>query len=272
MGLLDNNRFLFAGNQHDEEKALDLSSSGSVLLRIAPKKGYGCICLSVNNKNNLENVKLLVKKQEDSKDIPYFVDEKGEIHTQITSKNCGARIYRNDKSSNEYYIKSDELTPLMLVNANNVNGEVFVKVSYLKSIPSDILALKPTQILATEKLFFDGTYIVYNSNILYDEFVYISKYFKYLILQIKYFDSTGADKAVTSNIKMYPFSFFPGDDYTSTKFSLIYNTKEIINSESRYAHSSGYIENNFFAGMRAEISSDDFVIGDSVTFQILGVR
>ena len=271
MGLLDNNRFLFAGNQQDEEKALDLSYSNSVLLRIAPKKGYGCICLSVNNKNNLENVKLLVKKPDD-KDIPYFVDEKGEIHSQITSKNCGARIYRDVKSSNEYYIKSDELTPLTLVNVNKVNGEVFVKVSYLKSIPSDILALKPTQILATEKLSFDETYIAYNSGILYNEFVQISKYFKYLILQIEYFDSTGEKKAVTSNIKMYPFSFFPGDSYTSSNLTLIYSTKEIINSESRYAHSSGYIENNFFAGMRAEISSNDFVRGDSVIFQILGVR
>ena len=272
MGLLDNNRFLFAGNQQDEEKALDLSYSDSVLLRIAPKKGYGCIRLSVNNKNNLENVKLLVKTQKDGKDIPYFVDEKGEIHSQITSKNCGARSYRDVKSSNEYYIKSDDLTPLWLENINKVNGEVFVKVSYLKSIPSDILALKPTQILATEKLVFDETYIVYNSSSLLNEFVQISKYFKYLILQIKYFNSTGENKAVTSNIKIYPVTFFPGESYTSANLSVIYSTKEIINSESRYAHSSGYIENNFFAGMRAEISSNDFVRGDSVIFQILGVR
>lgn len=269
MGLLDNNRFLFAGNKKEEVKTIDLNvASGTVLLNIPPKKGYNCICINVNT-NNAEGVQILIKRLGIENYIN-AIDELGNICSIITSANCGGISIQKAYYSNSYYIESSELETLQLVNYNKIAANVNVIISYLKFMPKNLLSLKPTQILYTKKLTYESVYIV--DLAIAQEFTSISKFFKYLIVQIKYFKSSGEEAQMTSSIKLYPIAYFFDGVQNTNNIKLTYNTKEIINNTKQYAASSGFIENNFIYGFRAEISSDDLEVGDSVIFQILGVR
>lgn len=267
MGLLDNNRFLFAGNKQEDVKTLDLNGN-DVILNIQPKKGYNCVCIHVKT-TNVDGVKIRMKKLGISNYI-YAIDDYGNIHSLITSANCRSLYFQDESYSNSYYIESNELDTIQLNNINKIAANLEVVISYLKFMPKNLLSLKPTQILYSERLIFEDKYISTASR--NEEFSSISKFFKYLIVQVKYFKSSGAEAQMASTIRLYPFASFFNKVENINNSYLTYNTKEIINDTKQYAVSSGFIENNFIGGFRVEIISDDLEVGDSVIFQILGVR
>lgn len=263
---VDSNRFLFAGNKMEETKSYSLASTG-IILRIEPKKGYSCVRIGVNL-NGLVGVKIALLSSGDGNLVP-SIDSKGEIHTCITTENCGGIIYSSDTTYNSYYISWDELTNIRLYNDTAVEGSIDITVAYLKSMPSSLVSLRPTQILYSKTLTATGT-----TNTLFsssrDEFSLISQYFKYIMVRLQFKAEDGTLKTVSGHLYLYPYGYFIEDTHNVYDASVAQPRNKLEFNTNSYA--SEYIENRFTNGFRLELTGNELVANDKIIFQIIGIR
>lgn len=263
---INSNRFLFAGNKADSTITVSLASKNS-FTHIQPKKGYSCICLKVSNTSKLEGVNVVLQN---SANVVFAYDERGEIHSRITTENCGGIVPKSETFVKTYYIESDEISKISLRNMNSVDGAIDVAVSYLKSMPQHLCALKPIQILYSEPLTVEGNKVtvpLYLDN----EICEISKFFKYLMFRAKFYDSAGAEKTTQSTLKVYPYNYFVNKTQNISNVALSFNT-ESFSFDNVKAVASSFVENRFTDGIRMELTGNALAAGDTVVLQVVGVR
>lgn len=208
---------------------------------------YRCLCINVTAITSGASFYAYSSVDTSAKLIIY--NSYGKLLTDITEKGI-------------YYVPVPSPSSISLRNTALADSSATIRLSYFKSLPNDVLNLKPVQIIKSNIVNLTSSSRTQVINFTDTENI---KYFKYYYLTYQVFNNSAA---ATRNIviEVQPYHKNSSGGRETGKNNQVYE------DASSYTGQTEWLEVNATNGIRVYVTCSDYQEGDSISINFYGIR